>query len=372
MHVRFPTNVHRMGDSFEYVFPAIRGVQAGQEFYVSQCPLRLIPRLFLFDDPDLPADVRAQRSLNRQRLPEMARYLVDNRDSYVFSALTASIDADVTFTPLTDHDEGSRVGLLHIPMAARFIVNDGQHRRAAIEMALTEDPSLGDETIAVVFFIDLGLERCQQMFADLNRHAVRVSPSLGVLYDHRDAMASLTRSVVAAFPLFRDLVDLERTSLAHRSRKLFTLSAIHTATRAFFAGRDDPAVADAVLFWEGVAEGFPEWHLVREKKMTGGDVRRDLIHTHGIVMHALGKVGNALHADGRSDWKDVGVRLGELDWARTNAKLWEGRATIGGRVQKAGQNVTLTVNVLKKQLGVPLTAEEQRAEQALKRGGRRG
>jgi DNA sulfur modification protein DndB len=359
-------------DGFEYVFPAIRGVQAGQEFYVSQCPLRLIPRLFLFDDPDLPADVRAQRSLNRQRLPEMARYLLDHRDSYVFSALTASVDADVRFEPVSDKDEAQRIGLLHIPMTARFIINDGQHRRAAIEMALTEEPALGDETIAVVFFLDLGLERCQQMFADLNRHAVRVSPSLGVLYDHRDATASLTRSIVAEFPLFGDLVDLERSSLANRSRKLFTLSAIHTATRALFAGRDDATVAEAVAFWEGVSEGFPEWRLVAEKKITGGDVRRDLIHTHGIVLHALGKVGNALHAEGRDDWKQVGVTLGELNWSRANSRVWEGRATIGGRVQKAGQNVTLTVNVLKKKLDLPLSADEQRAEQALKQGARRG
>ena len=39
-------------------------------------------------------------------------------------------------------------------MTSRFIINDGQHRRAAIEEALKERPELGDETIAVVFFLD--------------------------------------------------------------------------------------------------------------------------------------------------------------------------------------------------------------------------
>src|SRR5690242_2619818 len=77
-------------DNFEYTFPAIRGVQAGREYYVSQCPLRLIPRLFLFDDADLPPEVRAQRVLNKARLPEIASYIVENPDSYVFSAITAS------------------------------------------------------------------------------------------------------------------------------------------------------------------------------------------------------------------------------------------------------------------------------------------
>ena len=59
-------------DDFLYTFPAIRGVQARREYYVTQCQLRLIPRLFQFDDPDLPAEVRAQRSLNRSRLPEIS------------------------------------------------------------------------------------------------------------------------------------------------------------------------------------------------------------------------------------------------------------------------------------------------------------
>ena len=39
------------------------------------------------------------------------------------------------------------------------MINDGQHRRAAIEKALVEDPSIGKETVAVVFFKDRGLKK---------------------------------------------------------------------------------------------------------------------------------------------------------------------------------------------------------------------
>jgi len=38
----------------------------------------------------------------------------------------------------------------------------------------------------------------------------------------------------------------------------------------------------------------------------------------------------------------------------------------GGRVQKAGNNVVLTVNAIKQHLGLPLTPEEQRVEDAYK------
>lgn len=362
-------------DSFEYVFPAIRGIQAGREYYVSQCPLRLIPKLFQFDDPDLPPEVRAQRVLNRARLPEIANYILTNRDTYVFSAITASIDADVEFDALAGEGDGGSVGLLRIPMSARFVINDGQHRRAAIELALEQESRLGVETISVVFFLDRGLERSQQMFADLNRYAIRPSTSIGVLYDHRDPHSSIARAVVSASPLLRDVVEMERSTLSPRSRKLFTLSAIFTASRALLSGVDEPDLPDhiqvAIDFWDGVSVGFPEWHMVRERKLTAGEVRTDFIHSHGTVLHALGRLGNAAKDDADVSWKDVGVRLSELDWHKSNTALWEGRAMTAGRVSKSSNNVTLTTNVLKQHLGLPLTPEEQRVEDAFRRAARR-
>jgi DNA sulfur modification protein DndB len=361
-----------MNASFEYVFPAIRGVQARREYYVSMCPLRLIPKIFLFNEEELVPEVRAQRILNKGRIPEMTRYLLDNRDNYTFSAITASVDAEVRFEPVATDSEGKRVGLLHIPMSSRFIINDGQHRRAAIGMAIRENPDLADESIAVVFFPDVGLERCQQMFADLHRCAIRPSRSLGVLYDHRDEMAHLAKFLALKSPAFRDVVEMERSTLSIRSRKLFTLSAIYTATCALLSNMDIHSTDDgsniALPFWEEVSRQFPEWQLVRDRRMTAGDVRNDFIHSHGIALHAIGKVGNVLVQDGANTWKRHLRRLKDIDWSRSNAKLWEGRAMIGGRVSKAGHNVILTTNAIKSHLKLPLTPEEQCVEDAFQRG----
>ncbi len=361
-----------MDGSFEYVFPAIRGVQAKREYYVSMCPLRLIPKIFLFNEEELVPELRAQRVLNKSRIPEMSRYVLDNRDNYTFSAITASVDADVRFDPLGTDADGKRVGRLHIPMSARFIINDGQHRRAAIEQAIRENPDLADESIAVVFFLDIGLERCQQMFADLNRYAIRPSPSIGVLYDHRDRMARLAKLVVMRSPIFRDVVEMERSTLSLRSRKLFTLSAIYTATSALLSNRSDEtfegSVDLAVSFWEEVARQFPEWTQVRNLKMPAGEVRRDFIHSHGIALQAIGRVGNAILNETATSWKRRIKGLRTINWLRSNARLWEGRALIGGRVTKAQQNVTLTTNVIKKHIKLRLTPEEQRVEDAFLRG----
>lgn len=358
---------------FEYVFPAIKGVQAQREYYVSMCPMRLLPKLFLFDEEELVPELRAQRHLNRARLPEISRYITRNSDDYVFSAITASIDADVHFEQLAQEGEGSRIGLLRIPMQARFIINDGQHRRAAIEMALRERPELGDETIAVVFFLDVGLKRCQQMFADLNRYAIRPSPSLGILYDHRDSVAQLAKSLIAKSPVFRDVVELEKTALSPRSRRLFTLSAIYHATEDLLAGLDqDDARTTAALalsFWEEVAKHIAEWDRVRRGDVTAGEIRADFIHTHGVVLQAIARAGNTLLGKYPKQWPKRLSALRKMDWRRSNTRLWEGRAMLGGRVSKSQQNVILTANAIKRHFDLDLSPEEQKVEDAFRRGG---
>ena len=184
-----------MSSDFNHSFPALRGQQAGAEFFVAMCPLRIIPKLFLFDEDDVPPELRAQRTLNRHRIPEIAQYLIENSDNYIVSALTASVDATVQFEPAPTHSSIGSIGTLHIPMDARLLINDGQHRRAAIEEALKESEALRDEHVPVLFFIDRGLERSQQMFADLNRHAIRPSDSLSTLYDQALSLHGMWRSL---------------------------------------------------------------------------------------------------------------------------------------------------------------------------------
>nr|WP_280181275.1 DNA sulfur modification protein DndB [Nocardia farcinica] len=354
---------------FEYVFPAILGVQAGREYFVTMWPLRLIPKLFLFDEEELPPEMRAQRTLNKTRVPEMARYILDNPESYIFSALTASVNADVLFRPYEGPDgQTERVGDLVIPMDARFVINDGQHRRAAIARALEENPDLGDEAIAIVLFADPGLERCQQMFADLNRHAVRPAKSIGVLYDHRDPMSTVAKQAVLQSPLYRDLTEMETSNLSSRSRKLFTLSGFFTANKALLEGlaenENDKRVQLAAQFWEVVAEKFPAWRQVSNGEVSASEIRRDFIHSHGIVLHALGKIGNALYREttARSALSEQLEKLREIDWHRANTADWEGRATVGGRVSKGSSNVLLTTAFIRRVLNLPLPPDEQRAE----------
>ena len=359
---------------FSYVFSALRGIQAGRQYFVVMCPLQLIPKIFLFNEGEIPPALRAQRSLNRARVPEIARYIVENPKEYVFSSITASIDGDIRFQSLEDGGPHGDVGQLIVPMTAKFILNDGQHRRAAIEEALKERPELGDETISVVFFVDAKLKRSQQLFADLNKHAIRPTKSLGILYDLRDPLSHLARNLMTKVPVFKGLTETEKTTISNRSFKLFTLSSIYQGTKALLnkpeKGRLSPREEVlAIDFWTEVGKHIPEWQLAREKKVSAAELRRDFIHAHGIALHALGAAGNTLLATEPECWKERLKALKKLDWSRSNTKLWEGRALVGGRVSKAHNNVLLTSAVLKRALDISLSPEERRVEARFKKRG---
>lgn len=345
-------------------FPVIRGLQAHREYYVAMWSLKMVQRL-LTSEEDMPPELRAQRTLNRSRIPELKGYILDNPEDYIFSAVTVSIDSSVDFEPLPGQ---TKLGMLKVPIDSQFIVNDGQHRRAAIDEALKERPELQHETIAVVLFLDVGLERCQQMFADLNRHAIRPSRSLGLLYDHRSEKAELARRVVLRSEFFRDAVDMEKSSLSKRSRKLFTLSAFYNACADLLDGHStgdiDEDAAFARGFWEAVSLHFPTWQQVKKSQTSAGDIRESYIHSHGIALQAIGKAGNALVHRFPHDWSTRLQPLEKLDWSRRNTTLWEGRAMTAGRVSKNTLNVGLVTNVILKALSLPLNEEQQRIEAA--------
>lgn len=301
----------------------------------------------------------------------MTDYIVQNRTSYVFSAITASIDGEVHFEPMGHSGEASRIGALRIGLDAQFIINDGQHRRAAIEAALKEDPTLGDESISVVFFLDKGLARSQQMFADLNQNQVKASKSLAIAYDQRDKSSIVARAVANQSKAFKGIVDMEQNKLGRRSRKLFTLSAVHQATQALFKNWDNiditKATRDACEFWNAVDIAIPEWKRVRDSQLTAGEVREDFVHSHAVALHALGLVGSSLFAN-KKNIKASLTKLSTLDWSRKNAEQWEGRALIGGRVQKTSNTTLLSANSIKAHLGIPLTDAEKHAESLFRKG----
>ena len=361
-------------EDYQLSFPAIRGLQARKEYYVAMCPLNVVVDIIKLHEEDetIPAELRAQRILNKARIPALTEYMLQNQDSYAFSSLTVSVDSSVEFIPFGQDGLARRVGILKVPFGVTYLVNDGQHRRAAIERALKERPQLRNETISLVIYIDQGLKRSQQLFADLNRYAIRPTTSLSILYDNRDPMSRLMQEIITGVDIFAALTEKTKTTISNRSRKLFTLSVLYQATADLLKKRkgQDPTVKDkatAISYWSEVTKNMPEWQQAAVRKVAPWDLRKDCIHAHGITLRAFGRIGADLLSQHSGDWKRRLSKLSKINWARDNATMWEGRALVAGKISKSHNNIILTGNVLKRALELRLNPQEEEIEKQFNR-----
>lgn len=350
---------------FVYRFPVVRGIQAETEYYIAMVPLKMLSRLFPLDEEEfvLP-EYRAQRKLNEVRIPVISKYILDNRDSYVFSALAASIDGRFAYEA---NEKNADTGILEVAMDAHFLINDGQHRKAAILAALKEDESLGDETISIVFYADKGLKRSQQIFTDLNKNAVKTSNSISELYDSRDEMAVITRNVIWKIDFLNTYTDKEKDILGKYSSSLFTLNTFYTANKTI-VGRNQNEDCEEFLFryWSEVVKNMKPWQELLNHEITKVDLRENFIATQSIVIQAFGRVGNYFYGN-RKNMEKALTNVEKINWSR-NAAQWYMRAVgKNGRIITNKKAAMLIANVLKQQIGIPLTQEEMHAEEVLKK-----
>jgi len=333
----------------------------GRQYYSLLVPLSEIPRFFKFEDWELcTPELRAQRVLNKGRVPDITRYMLENGDGYLFSSITASYSCPVKFVSSAENAE---VGTLEMELEnVEFIINDGQHRCAAIAAALKENPALGKEKISVLLFETESLERLQQMFADLNRFVQKTSKSLGMLYDRRDNLSALTMELVERVDVFRDMVDKEKVTIPRRSPKLFTISALYEANEELLgkkiAEQGSPAYAEtlkrAVEYWTELSIIIGDWQKVKNGELSASELRQEKINTHAVVLRALGGVGRTLLEKYPGNWQRKLNLLKRLDWRKTVDSsanpLWDAVCITAGSVVSNRQARAATLAVLLREI----------------------
>ena len=347
---------------FVYRFPVVKGIQAKREYYIAMIPLKMIPKLFPQDGEYVPPEYRAQRKLNETRIPVISKYILSNRENYVFSALAASIDGDFKFCP----SEYPDVGVLEISMDAKLLINDGQHRKAAILEAISEDETLLNETISVVFFEDQGLERSQQMFTDLNKHAVKTSNSIAELYDSRDPLAVVNRNVISKIKFLNAFTDKEKDILGKYSSNLFTLSTFYNANKRIIRTAEMTPEVESFLYkyWNCICKNILPWQDLSNRQISKVDLRENYIVTQAVIIQVLGRLGNFFFLNPDYPIEKTLRKLKEVNWRRDCGDWAMRTIRANGRMINNEEAITLTCNVLKRYLGIPLDEFEQAKETA--------
>lgn len=340
--------------------PAMRGKMGSRTYYSCLMPLNAVPQFFKFTNWSgmLPED-REQRVLVEKRVPELASYILENEDDYLFSSITASYKSEPTFVP---YQGGEDIGVLKLQLGDELIINDGQHRCAGIARALESGSlSLKENTLSVLLFPWESTDRVQQMFSDLNRFVQKTSKSLDILYDKRDDVAAATLMMIEKVPVFKELTEKEKVSLEIKSTKLFTLAALYDANVELLKGYggNDIATNGQLLtdYWTEVAKHMPDWGRVLNGHKRPVELRQEKISSHSTVLRALGGLGVDLMAS--DDWKARLSPLEEIDWSKKNVE-WENICIVANSVVSNRQARAATKAFIKNKLALSLSESEKK------------
>ena len=165
---------------------------------------------------------------------------------------------------------------------------------------------------------------------------------------------------------------MENQSLPARSEKAFTLYSLYDATKELVADKSkntdlayDELVASAVEYWTAIAGVMPDWLKVRNREMRPIELRQVNISTHSVVLRALGGVGAEIMRSFPSDWKDRLAALKTVNWSKKN-RDWENVCMVANSVVANRQARLATRAYLKRKLGIPESASEQRSIEHLR------
>ncbi|CAI9832540.1 DNA sulfur modification protein DndB [Nitrosopumilaceae archaeon] len=356
-------NAEAVGEN-TYGFDAIRGVQAGKEFFVVICPLNIVGKMFHNVEYEISPKERAQRTLNQSRIPVIVKYMLDNPKEYIFSSLTAAVDGNMSFEPAPHLGPDGKIGRLTIDMGARFLLNDGQHRKHAIDEALKERPELRSESISIMFVKDKELKRCQQMFADLNKNAMKPSKSLNILYDQRDEFSQFVVELTETVEAFKNRVNLEKTSIGAGDTDAFTLNGVLDATKKFLGKTKIKEITDeekqlAEKFWNTLSDILPEWQHLIKKSMKPKEIRDAFVNTNTNCLNALGLVGRVIRETYPDDWAKKLTKLRKIDWSRTNP-LWVGNLMQDGKLVRTTVGIEMGADAILKECGIANRVKKRR------------
>jgi DNA sulfur modification protein DndB len=348
----------------------IRGVQAGREFYMAMCPMSFIATHLPYPQVNVPEDKVIQRHINKARIPKIAEYLVKYYDDYVLPPIIASIDGEVDFTPLSKDEANMQVGTLRIPNSADLIINDGQHRCAAIQHALRQRPELKYETLGVIFYIDRGVKRARQIFSDLNGHPVRTNQNINATFDNRQYLPLLTKRVIDQSALLKGRVELFASACAEGSPKVFTISAIKKSHGVLLGGlpkRDMDYDTDICSrHWTVLEENLIDLEKLGCEEISAREIKKSYFYPYSIGLQAIASITNQLIKEFPDDWEERLSGVRKINWRRDNEE-WEGRAMSGGRLTTGGNHPAFTRNFIKMKIGLPLSEDEQELERQLTR-----
>ncbi len=321
---------------------------------------------------DMSVDERMQRDINAMRVAtEIVPYIV-NDPNWFFGSLIVDLyqgSEELVFQDITEVVETKfaayagtlkDVGFLTLPDNKSLIALDGQHRLAALSMAikgkngipgcvtdkiqdaireeLVPHPELANADISVILIKHIDNKTIRNIFNKVNRYAKLTSRSDNIITAEDDIVAIVSRQLFNAAdgPLKarnkRNIVNWTSNTIPIRSKQLTTLSALYTISETLLQFYDispktpvnptDLAKAQSVVneFWSISLDKLDAFKTYLDYLDSGKaleNIRKDNLLLKPVTHMALAQAVLICLNHGY-EYKDIVDRFNLIDWSHSN------------------------------------------------------
>lgn len=246
--------------------PALRGTFGTTEYFLSTMGVGEFLRSVRFpqDLPewkDLTIEERYQREINLARVRnEIAPYFANDPDRFSGALVLAVVNhEDMVFEPLGNigatnrsvpqlyQSASANVGFLTLQGTEILVPLDGQHRAKAFKYAIdgsdeknrpikgTSNTDLAKDDVPVILLRFEG-PKARYIFNKLNRYAKPTAKGDNLITDDDDAVAVLTRELIAGGLFPARLIRLRGNTLTGNACEFTTLATFYEANDALIRG----------------------------------------------------------------------------------------------------------------------------------------
>ena len=375
------TYTYRETDT-HFIVPAIRGLQGGKVFYSSNLPMRNIADMVPAVDQSKKTEDRAQRQLNKSRAKKIVTYIEENPKDYVLPALTLSLiktgQRKTKFEPVA---KGESFGELYIPKAHEILLNDGQHRHAAI----CEIGRAMHDTIALTIYDDIEVKQASQMFVDINQNAVKPAGSINTLFDSRDPWNALAVEVSKKAKILQGRTEYEKASVTGKSNKTFSLKTIVNFSQNLLPNTPSAdsldsnvnylvsildELCDNITPWKGITKTLydqDELNSTKDEPSYAQIYRVSSLSVSALALETLSvymrEHMSQTFLKNTSSTEEERIKAAcegvqGINWDK-DAPEWEGRCVRMGKIVKNKVSIILTSNRLLTEAGAAISFDNQ-------------
>lgn len=358
----------------------IKGIEGSRVTYVGKLTYSELAESFTLISTEGPTDEKRQRETIKSRTNNIYNYLAKN-DDFIFPEVVAILE-ELEFEVM--FDTAPSFGKLTFSDQALSYLVDGQGRLTGIQEVLKKRPELSSQTIDIKFVKSEGLEKDQQIFADINQTPTKASGSISITFDSRAVLNQMSKAVLNSLPELKPFICYEKASVSLRSNYVWTvnqfnnfvLAATGLSKRSCDTKLSDVSHRGRVIRFltEFLSELIARSDIINRLtsgQMSPQQLKEETVVGTAVFLEALGIYARTLQFkiinDNQKSWTPLDglndVALGKSE------KEWVGRCLdMQNKFVKNQQSVLATASHLTKVCHLPLTEELERAEKNVMEG----